>query len=123
MPSAFSLLVAIALAELLGFALLSLRYGRSCSGSYQPRAMTAPVPEVAMSEIAFSNLEAESRGHRAMALMCASVCWRGDPTDTEGLLSVADEFLQYIQGDNSIMPRPDKAIKGSMPQPKKPYGL
>jgi hypothetical protein len=58
----------------------------------------------------------EQRGHRAMALMCATVCWKGDPTDTEGLLSVADEFLQYIQGDDSVMPRPDKLIKGKIPR-------
>jgi hypothetical protein len=62
------------------------------------------------------HLEAETRGHRAMALMCAAVCWRGDPTDTEGMLSVADEFLQYIEGDNAVMPRPDRAIGGKMPK-------
>jgi hypothetical protein len=60
---------------------------------------------------------AEHRGHRAMALMCAAVCWRGDPTDSEGMLGVADEFLQYIEGDDAMMPRPDKQIKGRMPRP------
>lgn len=63
-----------------------------------------------------SESTAEHRGHRAMALMCAAVCWRGDPTDSEGLLSVADEFLQYIEGDDSAMPRPDKLTKGHMPK-------
>lgn len=62
---------------------------------------------------------AEHRGHRAMALMCAAVCWKGDPTDSEGLLSIADEFLQYIEGDDAAMPRPDKLIGGKMP--KNPY--
>lgn len=69
-----------------------------------------------MTEIVSSSLESEARGQRAMALMCASVCWRGDPTDSEGLLSVADEFLQYIQGDTAVMPRPDKLTKGQMPK-------
>jgi hypothetical protein len=63
--------------------------------------------------------EQELRGHRAMALMCAAVCWRGDPTDSEGMLSLADEFLQYIEGDNAVMPRPDRATGGVMPKPKK----
>ena len=63
-----------------------------------------------------SESTAEHRGHRAMALMCAAVCWRGDPTDSEGLLSVADEFLQYIEGNDSAIPRPDKLTKGQMPR-------
>lgn len=63
-----------------------------------------------------SELDREARGHRAMALMCAAVCWRGDPTDSEGMLSVADEFLQYIEGNDSVMPRPDKATKGEIPK-------
>ena len=58
----------------------------------------------------------EIRGHRAMALMCAAICWRGDPTDSEGMLGVADEFLQYIEGNNSVMPRPDKPTKGQIPR-------
>jgi hypothetical protein len=48
--------------------------------------------------------------------MCAAVCWRGDPTDSEGMLGVADEFLQYIEGDDAMMPRPDKLTKGHMPK-------
>ena len=63
--------------------------------------------------------ESEHRGHRAMALMCAAVCWRGDPTDSEGLLSVADEFLQYIEGNSQTMPRHDKLTGGQMPKPKR----
>lgn len=105
-----------ALAELLILALLKSKYGNDCSGNYQRRALIGTELEGIVSEIALSNLEAESRGQRAMALMCASVCWKGDPTDTEGLLSVADEFLQYIQGDTAVMPRPDKLIKGQMPK-------
>jgi hypothetical protein len=112
MPLSFYGIAALALAGPLVLALLKLKYGNDCSGSYQPRATT----EATVSEMVFSNLEAEARGQRAMALMCASVCWRGDPTDTEGLLSVADEFLQYIQGDNAVMPRPDAQVRGQMPK-------
>ena len=110
--------VVIVLVGLLSLLVLKRRYGNGCSVSYQPRAVTAPgVSEV--HDIVSSNLEAEARGQRAMALMCASVCWRGDPTDVEGMLGVADEFLQYIQGDNSVMPRPDAQTKGYMPKPGK----
>jgi hypothetical protein len=63
-----------------------------------------------------SETDADHRGHRAMALMCAAVCWRGDPTDSEGMLSVADEFLQYIEGNDAAMPRPDPMIGGQMPK-------
>ena len=60
----------------------------------------------------------EARGNKAMALMCAAVCWRGDPTDSEGMLGLADEFLQYIEGDDAIMPRPDKRLAGKLPNPR-----
>lgn len=77
---------------------------------------TAIVEFAAMSE---SRPNPETRGNRAMALMCAAVCWRGDPTDSEGMLGVADEFLQYIEGDDAMFPRPyaDKPVKGRMPKP------
>jgi hypothetical protein len=70
---------------------------------------------VPVSEIAS---DPDKRGNRAMALMCAAVCWRGDPTDSEGMLSVADEFLQYIEGNDAMMPRPDKREAGYLPNPK-----
>lgn len=59
----------------------------------------------------------ELRGNRAMALMLAAIAWKGDPTSDEEILSLADEFLQYIEGNNAIMPRPDKLMKGAMPKP------
>lgn len=58
----------------------------------------------------------ETRGHRMMALMCAAIAWKGDPADAEDLLGLADEFLQYIEGDDSAIPRPDKLIKGRLPK-------
>jgi hypothetical protein len=32
------------------------------------------------------------------------------------MLSLADEFLQYIEGDDAIMPRADKLTKGRLPK-------
>jgi hypothetical protein len=61
-------------------------------------------------------IDPDNRANRAMALMCAAVCWRGDPTDTEGMLGVADEFLQYIEGNAASMPRPDPLEKGRIPR-------
>lgn len=60
--------------------------------------------------------EKEARENRAKALAHAAQCWRGDVADVEGILALADEFLQYIEGNNAVMPRPDKAIKGRIPR-------
>lgn len=59
----------------------------------------------------------EERHCRVMALMCASVSLKGE-FDAERLLGLADEYLQYITGDdNAALPRPDKASKGRLPRP------
>jgi hypothetical protein len=53
--------------------------------------------------------EAEGRRNRALAIACASVSFRGVAMDVETLLSLADEFLDYIEGDDGApIPRPDK---------------
>jgi hypothetical protein len=57
------------------------------------------------------------RKYRAHALMCACVSLKGE-FDAGRLLSLADEYLQYITGDdNAAIPRPDKASKGKIPRP------
>lgn len=59
--------------------------------------------------------EAEGRRNRAFAIACASISFRGAAMDVETLLSLADEFLDYIEGDDSApIPRPDKTPKKSM---------
>jgi hypothetical protein len=105
-----------AVAGLLILILLRWRYERACLTRFLAQTSCVPELELIVTE---TPLDQESRGHRAMALMCAAVVWRGDPTDTEGMLSVADEFLQYIEGDNSVMPRPDKLVGGKLPKAKK----
>ena len=83
--------------------LLSLRYA---SGAY-----------VIRSGFGMTSLDPE-RLVRAISIACASLCWKGKIEDTEGILGLSDEFLQYITGDDSsAIPRPDKATKGRMPKP------
>lgn len=54
----------------------------------------------------------EGRRNRATAIVCAAVCFRGEIADVERLLGLADEFLDYIEGDDTMpIPRPDK-VKG-----------
>jgi hypothetical protein len=58
------------------------------------------------------------RKYRAHALMCACVSLKGE-FDAERLLGLADEFYQYITGDDdAALPRPDKASKGKLPRPR-----
>ena len=104
----YALEVAV-VAGLLILVLLRWRYERRC-------VLIGPLCDTPseMDELVASN--PENRGNRAMALMCAAVVWRGDPTDTEGMLGVADEFLQYIEGNDASMPRPDKLSKGYIPR-------
>jgi hypothetical protein len=63
--------------------------------------------------------ESDNRRDRALAIACASVSFRGVAMDVESLLGLADEFLDYIQGDDSSpIPRPDKTgAKGRLPKP------
>jgi hypothetical protein len=61
--------------------------------------------------------DGEMRAYRATAIMAASISLKGD-FDAEKLLGLADEYLQYITGnDNAALPRPDKATRGKMPKP------
>ena len=100
-------------AMLLALVGLRWRYERSSMASVPPYAQTRRELEV---DPLLAPIEPDNRANRAMALMCAAVCWRGDPTDTEGMLSVADEFLQYIEGNAASMPRPDPLLKGRIPR-------
>jgi hypothetical protein len=55
---------------------------------------------------------------RALSIALAAMSFRGDVVDIEKLLGVADEFLQYIEGDESAaIPRPDKLSRGRLPKP------
>jgi hypothetical protein len=57
------------------------------------------------------------RFYRAAALMFASNSLKGE-YDVERLLSLADEYFQYLTGDNNAtIPRPDTPIKGKLPRP------
>jgi hypothetical protein len=50
--------------------------------------------------------------------MCACVSLKGE-FDAERLLGLADEFYQYITGDDdAALPRPDKASRGKLPRPR-----
>lgn len=61
----------------------------------------------------------EERGYRMMALMCASVAWkgRGEP-DFEQLEALADEFFDYIVEDVGVGPVADMLLKGYLPKGK-----
>ena len=111
MPS--SEIVAAVVVALSTLALLYWRSGKSSCASVPPYAQTRRGLEV---DPLLAPIDPDNRANRAMALMCAAVCWRGDPTDTEGMLGVADEFLQYIEGNAASMPRPDPLEKGRIPR-------
>ena len=98
-----------------GLALLLMRvllFWRS-----EPRYSTAPfvrvltpTREAPVSESPSD--DREGRRNRATAIVCAAVCFRGEIADVERLLGLADEFLDYIEGDDTMpIPRPDK-VKG-----------
>jgi len=75
----------------------------------EPSWLEAPVSEIS---------DREARRDRAFAIACASVSFRGAFKDAEQLLGLADEFLEYIQGDDSAqIPRPDKTTGGKVPRP------
>lgn len=113
MPSAWSVLAAIASVELFSLIALRLKYGNGCSASYQSRAKTLPAPELL--EAVMSD---DARGNRALSIALAAMSFRGEVMDIERLLSLADEYLQYIEGDDSAaIPRPDKLAKGKIPRP------
>jgi hypothetical protein len=59
----------------------------------------------------------EDRGNRAMALMLAAVSWKGDPADSVSILGLADDFLDYIEGELDHIPLADALSKGRLPKP------
>lgn len=74
-----------------------------CSTSAPGQAMIAIDPE---------------RLLRAFSVACASMCWKGKGDDTDGIQGLADDFYEYINGDdNTPMPRPDKLQRGQVPKP------
>lgn len=46
----------------------------------------------------------DDRCNRAMALMCSAISWKGNPVDVGGMLSLADEYLAFIEGKESEEP-------------------
>jgi hypothetical protein len=53
--------------------------------------------------------DAEHRSNAALALCLACMSFKGDKFDMAQLMSLADEYLDYIEGDDaSPIPRPDK---------------
>lgn len=59
----------------------------------------------------------EQKRNRAFAIACASVSFRGTAMDVESLLSLADEYLEYIEGDDEArIPRPDVITPGRLPR-------
>jgi hypothetical protein len=101
--------VVVALSTL---ALLYWRSGKSSTVILLPYAQTRRAVEV---DHLLAPIESD-RGNKALALMLAAISWKGDPAAVEDILSLADEFLQYLEGDNSIMPRADPQIKGRIPR-------
>ncbi len=52
----------------------------------------------------------DERSRRAVAVACAAIVTSrsNEMPDMETFLGIADEFVQYIEGDDSIvLPRPD----------------
>ena len=59
----------------------------------------------------------DNRGNRALAMTLASIAWKGSEHDFEDIISLADEILQYIEGnDEALIPRADKPSKGRIPR-------
>ena len=53
--------------------------------------------------------DAEHRSNAALALCLACMSFKGDKFDMAELMSLADEYLEYIEGDDATpIPRPDK---------------
>ena len=55
------------------------------------------------------NAITNERTTRAIGLCLAAIAWKGDPTDVGGIIGLADDFVQYLEGDDAApIPRPDK---------------
>ena len=55
---------------------------------------------------------------RALSLAFATVCWKGQPDDADGIQALSDEFVEYIEGGKvPTIPLPDKASRGRLPKP------
>lgn len=66
---------------------------------------------------------AEHRSNAALALCLACMSFKGDKFDMAQLMSLADEYLLYIEGDDAApIPRPDKSGPGSNVTLGKPRG-
>jgi hypothetical protein len=106
-------IVAAALVALSMLALLYWRSGKRSTVYVPPYAQTRRGLDV---DPLLAPIEPDNRANRAMALMLAAIAWKGDPAADVDILGLADEFLQYIEGDDAAMPRPDKLSKGRIPR-------
>lgn len=111
MPS--SEIVVAAVVALSTLVLLYWRSGKSCSVSVPRYARTRFEVDPLLAPIEFGPTE---QLHRLAAILAASVVFKGEPTDMESFLGVADECLQYIRGDDARMPRPDTLSRGRIPR-------
>lgn len=58
---------------------------------------------------------AEHRSNAALALCLACMSFKGDKFDMGQLMSLADEYLAYIEGNDATpIPRPDKSGKSNI---------
>jgi hypothetical protein len=106
-------IVAAALVALSTLALLYWRSGKSSTVYVLPYAQTRRGLDV---DPLLAPLPSDNRSNRALAMTLAAIAWKGDNPEFEDILSLADEILQYIEGDDAAMPRPDKLSKGRIPR-------
>lgn len=54
------------------------------------------------------DVAAAERIIHAIAICAASMAWKGEPGNVEGIMNLADEFADYISGvSGAKIPRPD----------------
>jgi hypothetical protein len=110
----FSALEVAAVAGLLTLVWLRWRFERRCLASALRYAQTRRELRV---EPLLAPIEPGNRGNRALAMTLASIAWKGAEHDFEDIISLADEILQYIEGnDDALIPRADKPSKGRIPR-------
>jgi hypothetical protein len=109
-------IVAAALVALSTLALLYWRSGKSSTVYVLPYAQTRRGLEVDPLLAPIEPAYPIARLHRVVAILAASIACKGEHTDTEEMLGIADEFLQYLEGNDAVMPRPDTLTKGRIPR-------
>lgn len=85
--------------------LQSLKSASAFSDRYRDRELIVVSVEAPVSEPSVN--DREERLMMAIAIACASISFRGAAMDAEGMLSLADEYRDYIFGKTDNPPRAD----------------